>query len=84
MALTPNQAQLARTSMLDVFTPDEDAGVISTLRTFNRPGARLQGKGQCARVVGAHVDKWFPISDLEASPDLLRLEERDARGERGA
>lgn len=78
MMLTREQARIARESLCDVFTRDGDAVVVERLYTFTDPGAALYGKGQCAKVAGAHVTPgtWFPISELEPSQGLLRLEKR--------
>lgn len=70
--ITKAEAHELTQTLNDVFTPDGDAGVIGRLYTFNRPGHPLAGKGQCARVVGANVDAWFPLADLESEETLKR------------
>lgn len=70
--ITNAEARELAQSLNDVFTPEGNAGVIDRLYTFATPGHPFAGKGQCARVVGANVDAWFPISELESEATLKR------------
>ena len=66
-------AELAATSLLDVFTPDGDAATVSEL---SEEGELFESAA--AEVNGVHDhNTWYPLSMLEPSDELLALYESE-------
>lgn len=61
--LTPEVAEFYATSLGDVFTPNGNAGVIEAVELDWASNACAQVVG--AHVVGAHVDQWFYVDELD-------------------